>query len=423
MYFSLIDTLPRDLDYEIIFADDFSSDGTRAWLSRLNSPNIQVILNAENQGYAKTNNLAVAHATGTYIGLLNNDLVLTPGWFEPMLAALETKSLNAGILGNLQYRVVDKVLDHAGVVLTPRGQFDHARVEPIDQVEPISVYAATGACMLMRKMDFDEVGGFDEVFLNGSEDIDLCMKIKAAGKKIYVAPDSQILHHVSLSRDRTTLQNEKNSIHLFSKWRKEIKLQLSRNWIRLLAEGANHYQPHIDGVFTPSAMAQPHITAIAVADSALNRESARWAKDLDISTTGDKWQKHITVSGVTFNPKVNAYLAGSSLNIEIDHLKTACNFYVCGRVIAGFTPATIHVTISVNGLQSKTVQLTDSVNFNVGIVEPLIISGLSNCFTVEVFTANNFGQERILIDGALLITHFVVNDQVVKNFNMSLLTP
>ena len=423
MYFSLIDTLPHDLDYEIIFADDLSTDGTRAWLSSLNSPNIKFILNAENQGYAKTNNLAIAHATGSYIGLLNNDLVLTAGWFEPMLIALENRLLNAGIVGNLQYRVVDKVLDHAGVVLTPRGQFDHVRVEPVEQAEPLSVYAATGACMLMRKIDFDEVGGFDEIFINGTEDIDLCMKIKAAGRKIYVVPNSRILHHVSLSRDRTTLQNERNSVHLFSKWRKEIKLQLTRNWLKLLGEGATHYSPHIDGELTPSAISQPHVTAIAIADSALIRESTRWAKDLNLSTGNDKWKSHITVSGVMFAPKVNAYLAGSTVQISIDHLKTACNFYVCGRVTPGFSPDAMDITISVNGLLSKTIELTDSINFNAGIIEPIIMSGLSNCFDVKVHAVDNFGRNRTLIEGALLITHFVVNDQVIRNFDMSVAVP
>lgn len=70
--------------------------------------------------------------------------------------------------------------------------------------------------MVMLRSDFEQIGGFDEAFLNGCEDIDLYLNIRRLGKEIYVAPNSNILHHVSLSRSRTSLQNEKNSQYLYT---------------------------------------------------------------------------------------------------------------------------------------------------------------------------------------------------------------
>ena len=75
-------------------------------------------------------------AKGRYLGLLNNDLLFEPGWLEPILAVFDDSLLNAGIVGNLQYRVADKALDHAGVVLMPCGKFDHIREAPVSGSRP-----------------------------------------------------------------------------------------------------------------------------------------------------------------------------------------------------------------------------------------------------------------------------------------------
>ena len=90
----------HEISYEVIFVDDASTDGTRAWLAALTEPNIKVIFNQATLGYAKANNKALALARGEVVGLLNNDLVFTPKWLEPMLDILESPVLKAGIVGN-----------------------------------------------------------------------------------------------------------------------------------------------------------------------------------------------------------------------------------------------------------------------------------------------------------------------------------
>lgn len=414
MLCSLVASLPSDLSFEVIFADDGSTDGTRHWLAGLDDARVQFILNDRNYGYAITNNLAVKQAKGRYLGLLNNDLLFEPGWFEPMLAALTTTSLNAGVVGNVQHRVADKALDHAGVALMPNGKFEHIADAPDAHTLPMPVYAVTGACMLMLRSDFEAVGGFDEVFVNGCEDIDLCLKLRQAGKQIYVAPDSQILHHVSLSRSRVSLQNEKNSQYLYSKWRKEIKLQLTKCWVDLLGQPEGGFTSYIDGTLTTSFKSKPHIAAMAVAEAALLREEARWSRDLGGAVQSAEWLSHIRVSGVKEVPQLKTYLAEAEVVVSIDHIKTARNFYVCARLLEDFDPASIAIDLSINGAQKKTFRLHDGHVVNVGVIDPLIFHSSKNLLQADVYFVDADGLAVKPAPHVMLISHFVIDDEVVK---------
>lgn len=414
MLSSLVASLTHDLRFEVIFADDGSTDGTRNWLAGLDDPRVQFILNDRNCGYAITNNLAVKQAKGSYLGLLNNDLLFEPGWFEPMLATLKTTSLNAGVVGNVQHRVADKALDHAGVALMPNGKFEHIVTDPGANTLPTPVYAVTGACMLMLRSDFEAVDGFDEVFVNGCEDIDLCLKVRQAGKEIYVAPNSQILHHVSLSRSRVSLQNEKNSQYLYSKWRKEIKLQLTKCWVDLLGRPECGFTSYIDGTLTRSFKSKPHIAAMAVAEAALLREEARWSRDLGDAVQSSEWLSQISVSGVKEVPQLKTYLAEAEVVVSIDHIKTARNFYVCARLLEDFDPATIAIDLSINGAQKKTFRLHDGHVVNVGVIDPLIFPSSKNQLKAEIYFVDAEGLVLKPAPHVMLISHFVIDDEEVK---------
>ncbi len=415
MLATLLNSLPSDLRFEILFADDESTDETREWLLSLNDPRIRCILNERNLGYAKTNNVAAKIAKGRYLGLLNNDLLFEPGWLEPMLAVIDDPQLNAGIVSNLQYRVADKELDHAGVVLTPCGKFDHIREAPISGSQPMHVYVATGACMVMLRSDFEGIGGFDEAFINGCEDIDLCLNIRHLGKHIYVAPNSQILHHVSLSRSRTSLQNEKNSQYLYAKWRKEIKLKLTKCWIDLLDAPNTDHQHFIDGTITPSFKSKRHSAAIAIAEAVLLREEARWHRELGNPASLDDWLNNVSINGITEVKRLKKYLADSQVNIYIDKIKTAQNFYVCARLLDDFDIEAIEIELSVNEAQKKVFRLSDGRLINVGIINPIIFPGQKNYFKAEIYFIDADGTKIKPAPNAILISHFVIDDQVVKS--------
>jgi GT2 family glycosyltransferase len=413
MFSSLWASLPQGLNCEVIFVDDASTDETRDWLAGLADARIHLVLNERNLGYARTNNIGVARASGHYLALLNNDLILQPGWLEPMLAALETPELNAGIVGNLQFRASDKVLDHAGVVLTPNGKFEHICTESKQTAQTEEVYVVTGACMLMRKADFAALGGFDEVFVNGCEDIDLCLKVRANGQKIYVAPSSKILHHVSLSRSRVSLQNEKNSQYLFSKWRKEIKLQLTQIWLHLLNGPDHGYAAYVDGELTSSFRSQPHIAAMTIAQAALLREEARWARELGQTSANGRAPLQLKIKGLSAVPLQNEFVADTEVLVSIANLQTACNFYVCGKLAPELKPDCIVMTLTLNNAQEKVFHFANGPSVNVGLIYPLMSTVLHNNFKLNVFFKDEHGHRAGEAKNAVLITHFVIDDQVV----------
>lgn len=409
---SLLASLPRDLDYEIIFYDDASSDGTQEWLQSLNHPRIHYFIHSQNCGYAKTNNDAIRYAKGDYLVLLNNDLLFVANWLEPMIETLENPKLNAGIVGNVQYRVDDHAIDHAGVILTPRGQFDHLRVLPEDTTQAISVYVVTGACMLIRKVDFDAVSGFDEVFINGCEDIDLCLKIRGTGKQVYLEPCSRILHHVSLSRNSTSIQNEKNSQYLFAKWRKEIKRKLTKCWIDLLARGKSAYEPYIDGELTNSFLTRPHIAAMTIAEAALLREEANWDRELG-KINVDNWERRIRILGLKRSEQTNGFIADSEIEISIEQIKSVRNFYVCGRVLQDFDPKCFNISILINNNQVKNFFIDDN-NLNIGIINPLIEPWIKNIFQVKISLDEKNKLCPRANENFLKVTHFVIDDKIIK---------
>jgi len=218
---SLRATLPRRLKHEIILVDDGSTDGTRAWLRTLGPP-FRVLLNDRNLGYAATNNRGAAAATGEVLALVNSDLVLRPGWLPPMLRLLRWHP-RAGVVGNLQFNARTGRLDHAGIWIDRKCKPVHDRLPPLRS--PLQRYrrapAVTAACALVPRQLFLRLGGFDEQFRNGGEDIDFCFRARAAGFGVFVALHSRVLHHVSASPGRKR-HDEFNSRRLALKWTDEF---------------------------------------------------------------------------------------------------------------------------------------------------------------------------------------------------------
>ena len=278
MLASLMASLPPGLDFEVILADDASTDGTAAWLQTLQDPRIKTLVSKRNQGFAVSNNAAVRLARGQVLGLLNNDLLLEPGWLAPMLGILQDPLRRAGVVGNVQRRIDNGALDHAGVCLNPLGQLEHMREQPASGTVALQVLAVTGACMVLRRADFEACGGFDPAYVNGCEDIDLCFKLRAAGHRIYVAPESGIGHHVSLSRGPTSLNDERNSRMLFTRWRRELKQELSRVWLQRLAAGPEALTEEFQGLLDPACLATPHLASLRIAEALLLRHEGHWAQ-------------------------------------------------------------------------------------------------------------------------------------------------
>ncbi len=199
---ALINNTPDDL-YEVILVDNASSDGTAELLASLEG-DVQVIRNSENMGFARACNQGAALARGKYIIVLNNDTLPQPGWLEALIAEADSDP-NVGIVGcKLLYPDTGKV-QHAGIGWIdglPDHPFRHADAQAPEVIQVRDLDMVTGACMLIRRDLFALVGGFDEGFLNGGEDIDLCLQVRRAGFRVRYTPESVLYHHEGVSEGR-----------------------------------------------------------------------------------------------------------------------------------------------------------------------------------------------------------------------------
>ena len=213
-------------DFEIVISDDCSSDGTFDYCKNLANArkNVKYIKNVKNSGFAFTCNRGAETASGKYILFLNNDTVVTDFFLDNFLKTFDIFN-NVGIVGaKLLYE--DNTLQHAGVLIFPDKKVDHLfRYFPKDYNKACEfriLSAVTAACMLVKKELFFREGRFDERFLNGFEDLDLCFKIREAGFKIVYNPEVEIYHLESKTRDVFTETND-NALILTEKWGKKIQ--------------------------------------------------------------------------------------------------------------------------------------------------------------------------------------------------------
>lgn len=215
-------TLSGKINYEVLIVDDASKDGTIEFLESLAHP-YRVFYNPINKGYAKNNNFAAREARGKYLCFLNNDVFVQGNWMFPMLQVLKEKSM-VGMVGNVQRLANSFRYDHMGVVFAPQGNprhfgqgFFHRPFK--GQIKKWS--AVTAACCMTTSEQFWKTGGFDEIYLNGCEDIDLCLRMSEQGLSHYVVHDSVVEHLKGASEGRK-LFNEKNSKILLERWGESI---------------------------------------------------------------------------------------------------------------------------------------------------------------------------------------------------------
>lgn len=197
--------------YEVLLVDNRSTDADAlAWMREQSAQGLVRLLHFDGPfNYSAINNMAVQHARGELLCLLNNDTqVVAPGWLEEMVGQLLEPGVDV-VGAKLLYP--DGRVQHGGDILGVGGVANHAHVwlgaeEPgyCERAVVAQDYCAvTGACLLTRRARFLALGGLDERHLEVSfNDVDYCLRVRESGGRVVWTPHAVLLHHEFASRGR-----------------------------------------------------------------------------------------------------------------------------------------------------------------------------------------------------------------------------
>ena len=215
---------------DIIVADNKSTDDSVEFM-RKNYPNIRLILNDFNGGFATGYNVALRQVEADYYVLLNSDIEVTPHWIEPVIELMESDECIAACQPKILSYHDKAKFEYAGAaggyidkygypfcrgrvfqeLETDEGQFDDVK----------EIFWATGACMFVRSSLYHKYGGLDDSFFAHMEEIDFCWRVKNMGYKIMYCPDSKVYHigggTLPKSSARKTYLNFRNNLSLLLK--------------------------------------------------------------------------------------------------------------------------------------------------------------------------------------------------------------
>ena len=203
--------------YEVIVMDNDSTDATQAEMAKY--PHVKYLRDDEKIGFARANNVAARQAAAAFLCFLNNDAEVTPHWLEPLVSALCADSTLAAVGPRLLFP--EGTIEEAGIVFNCKGGPYHFgarwRAAHPHLTEPMFFNALTAACLLCRREDFQRSGGFNEQYVNGYEDVDLCLTWRKAGRRLLHVPESVVIHHEGSSEGRHDREME-NLRLFFSRW-------------------------------------------------------------------------------------------------------------------------------------------------------------------------------------------------------------
>ena len=215
---------------EIVVADNASTDESVAFM-RERFPEIRLIENGSNGGFATGYNLALRQIEAQYYVLLNSDIEVAPHWIEPVIemmdkdpqiAACQPKILSYYHKEHFEYAGASGgFIDKYGYPFCRGRVFQNLEKDEHQYDTPMEVFWATGACMFVRADLYHQLGGLDDSFFAHMEEIDLCWRLKNAGFKVYCCPQSWVFHigggTLPKNSPRKTYLNFRNNLSLLVK--------------------------------------------------------------------------------------------------------------------------------------------------------------------------------------------------------------
>jgi GT2 family glycosyltransferase len=216
-------------DYEIIVADDASSDQTLAVFSEEFS-RVHYLRNETNLGFLRTCNKAALAARGAVLVFLNNDTVVLPNWLTELVRTFDEHP-GAGMVGARLIYPEGALQEAGGIVFEDGGAWNYGRME--DPRDPRFCFArdadyCSGACIAVDAALWHRLGGFDERFAPAYyEDTDLAFQVRAAGKRVLFQPCSRVVHFEGVSNGTSEASGVKrhqavNKLKFRTKWAREL---------------------------------------------------------------------------------------------------------------------------------------------------------------------------------------------------------
>lgn len=217
--------------YEIIVVDDASPDNTAEWLAECE--NVRVVHMETNVGYLRATNAGVAAATGSYVCLLNNDVLVRRQWLRALLRPFNDRANTGAVGARLLYP--DNTLQEAGGIIFSDGSgWNYGRSEdPSDPrfLTSRTVDFSSAACLMVRKDLWDQLEGFDERYCPAYyEDVDLAFRLRERGYTVRYQPDATVVHFEGQSHgtDETTglkAYQTRNRQIFAERWSTELQTQ------------------------------------------------------------------------------------------------------------------------------------------------------------------------------------------------------
>lgn len=216
---------------EVIVVDNASSDDTPQMLAEF--PWVTVIRNEQNLGFAAANNQGARAARGRHLVLLNNDTEAKPGWLATMLDAARQEDVGA-VGARLLYP--GGALQHAGVFFAPLvlGKAGFYAAHDLAGAAGTHPYASvrrdfqavTAACLVTPRELYLDLGGLDEGYWNGYEDVDYCLKVGKRGLRVVCAGDAVLTHFESQSGVERFRQVSWNVARLADRWNGRVRYDM-----------------------------------------------------------------------------------------------------------------------------------------------------------------------------------------------------